>query len=124
MPRVMLVDDDETMTSLLQTFLQFEGFEVALPGVDDSFAAILESIRREQPDLVLLDINLRRFSGFDLLHALRQDSELHPTRVLMSSGMDYAMRCYQEGADAFLLKPYMPEELIGKIWQTIEKSPE
>jgi DNA-binding response OmpR family regulator len=123
MTKVMLVEDDETMLSLLRMLLQLENFEVVLAGqdtaqADSSLENILTIIRRELPDLVLLDVNLRQFNGFDLLRRIRQDAELSGLRILMSSGMDFGQRCYQEGADGFILKPYMPEELIKKIRDT------
>lgn len=115
----MVVEDDEAMLSLLHTLLQIEGFEVVhSPGTSD-LNDILDITRHEKPDLILLDVNLYRLDGFDFLHCLRQDADLKNTRVLMSSGMDFSMRCYQEGADGFILKPYMPDELIEKIHQTI-----
>jgi DNA-binding response OmpR family regulator len=115
MAKVMLVEDEPTMLSLLRTLLQIEGFEVAQLERDDSLDGIIDSIRREKPAAILLDVNLRQVNGFDVLQRLRSDAELKPIRVVMSSGMDYQMRCAQEGADDFILKPYMPEELIKKI---------
>jgi DNA-binding response OmpR family regulator len=119
MPKVMLIEDDRTMLSLLQTLLNMEGFDVAYLERDEDPEAILCAMRLEKPSLVLVDVNLRKMSGFDLLHAIRQDAELKPVRVLMSSGMDFGMRSYEEGADGFILKPYMPDELIQKIRLTI-----
>lgn len=119
MQKVMLVEDDEMMRSLLGTFLQMEGYEVIDFERDDSLDEIVNKIRHEEPALVLLDVNLRKFSGFDLLHNIRVDADLRQVRVLMSSGMDLGMRCFEEGADGFLLKPYMPDELVGKIQQTL-----
>lgn len=119
MPKVMLVEDDVTMLSLLSTLLEMEGFTVVKTDRQQNADGFVESIRQEAPDLVLLDVNLRQTNGFDVLHALRQDGTLKSIRVLMSSGMDYAMRSYQEGADGFILKPYMPDDLLKKIRQTI-----
>lgn len=120
MPKVMLIEDDDTMRALLGTLLQFEGYDVAQQKCDDELHEMLGSVRREEPALVLLDVNLCHFSGFDLLRSIRQDPDLKPVRVLMSSGMDHGLRCFQEGADGFILKPYMPDELMRKIRQTLE----
>jgi len=113
--KVMLIEDDETMLSLISTLLEFEGFQVSKLEKDGCIEDILDCIRHEKPDLILLDVHLRRTNGFDLLQEMRQDEELKSTHVLMSSGMELSSKCNQEGADGFILKPYMPEELVGKI---------
>jgi DNA-binding response OmpR family regulator len=113
--KVMLIEDDETMLSLITTLLEFEGFQVSQLEKDGCLEDILDCIRHEKPELILLDVHLRRTNGFDLLERMRQDEELKSTRVLMSSGMELSKQCDQGGADGFILKPYMPEELVGKI---------
>jgi len=110
----MLVEDDATMLSLLSTLLQIEGFDV-VKVKQDSLEGILNEMRLEKPSLALIDVYLRAASGFDILRTLRQDPELKNMRVLMSSGMDFREQCLQRGADDFILKPYMPDELIKKM---------
>lgn len=115
MAKVMLVEDDYTMRSLMRSLLQFEGFEVVgLDGRGDQ-QALVEAMRSEAPDLVILDVHLGQADGFDLLRRVRQVQGLDSLRVLMSSGMDLRERCAAEGADGFIMKPYMPDELVGKI---------
>jgi DNA-binding response OmpR family regulator len=70
--------------------------------------------------LILLDVHLRNVSGFDLVKGLRQDEQLKTTQVLMASGMELSVECRQAGADGFILKPFMPEELVGKIRNALE----
>lgn len=117
--KVMLIEDDETMLNLLRTLLEVEGFEVARMGGDGDVAEILRAVQQEMPDLVLLDVHLKQVNGFDLLRSMRQDEALKPVRVLMSSGMELSYRCLKEGADGFILKPYMPDELLEIIKDTL-----
>lgn len=117
MPKIMLIEDDRTMLSLLTILLQMENFDVCSPS-DDRPEDILAAIRQEKPDVVLLDVNLRLGNGIDLLGKMRSEEELKYTRVIMSSGMDLSHECLQAGADGFLLKPYMPDELIKLIKET------
>jgi len=117
----MLIEDDETMLTLLQTLMEFEGFQVTHLNGDESVDETIAAIRQEQPALLLLDVNLRRLDSFALLHQIRGDSQLKAIRVLMSSGMELSKQCHQEGADGFVLKPYMPEELVGIIRRTLEE---
>lgn len=114
MNKIMLVEDDATMLSLLSILLQMEGFEVRQAGEED-LEGILREIERNQPALTLIDVNLSQANGLDLLEQIRSKAELKHIKVLMSSGMDVGHACLQAGADGFLLKPYMPDELINKI---------
>jgi DNA-binding response OmpR family regulator len=114
MPKILLVEDDATMLSLLCTLLEMEGFLV-VPVKEKTLANVYEVIKREIPSLVLVDVNLHQFNGIDLLKKIRGEADLKDIRVVMSSGMDYTTKCLQEGADDFIMKPYMPDDLILKI---------
>ena len=117
MAKVMLIEDDKNMLDLLSIYLQIEGFQVTQlkPG-----ANLLENIRKERPDLVFMDVHLKgvkgeEISGLDLVKQIRQDEFTRSTRVMMASGMDVSSECRNAGADDFLLKPLIPDELIAKI---------
>ena len=112
MPKILLAEDDPTMLSLLKTLLRLEGFDSTPLGDRDD---VLDAIRREKPDVVLLDVNLPQGNGIDFLHRIRQDADLKNTVIVMSSGMPYEIECLAAGANAFLLKPYMPDTLINAI---------
>ncbi len=112
MTKIMLVEDDPTMISLLNTLLEIEGFEVVRV-VD--FDNVLQEIRQNQPDLVLMDVHLEDRDGVEVLTAVRADEEVRNVPIIMSSGMDLRDKCLRHGANDFLLKPYMPDELIFKI---------
>jgi DNA-binding response OmpR family regulator len=119
MSKVMLVEDDETMLGLLSTLLELEGFQVVHGNGQSMLEESLDELRREQPDLALVDVHLQNFNGLDLLRRLRQDEQLKRLLVLMSSGMEMSAECIYAGADGFILKPYMPDELVGKIRFTL-----
>ncbi len=121
MPKVMLIEDDETMLSLLDTLLQMEGYTVVKLDGKADIAHVMETLRSEQPSLLLLDVYLREFSGLELVRQIRQDRNLNGIRVLMSSGMELREECMNAGADEFILKPYMPDELIHSIVTMIGK---
>ena len=112
MAKVMIIEDDPTMVSLLGTLLDMEGFQVAKL---DKFNSVLEDIEREDPDLILMDVHLDSKDGLDILTELRQDKKLKATKVIMSSGMDKKYESTLAGADDFLMKPYMPDELIDLV---------
>jgi DNA-binding response OmpR family regulator len=119
MHKILLVEDDTTMLTLLQTLLQMEGFEVVLAS-EDELEKIISEIHQEKPTLAMIDVHLRYISGLEILKRIRQDVELKEICVLMSSGMDVGDKCLEEGADGFILKPYMPDELIKKIHKIVD----
>jgi DNA-binding response OmpR family regulator len=103
------------MMTALRTLLQIEGFAVDVTPDITSMDAIMQVVREGKPDVLLLDVHLRQNNGFEILARLREDNEIAGTYVVMSSGMDIKDRCLAAGADDFLLKPYMPDELLQKI---------
>jgi CheY-like chemotaxis protein len=121
MPKILLVEDDDIMISLLQTLLEIEGYEVGRYQLGED---MLRAIQRENPQLLLLDVHLRmedgeEINGFDLLKQLRREPELQSVKVIISSGLDFSKESRQAGADGFIHKPYMPEELIEVVKQTL-----
>ncbi|NLG97309.1 MAG: response regulator [Chloroflexi bacterium] len=114
--KIILIEDDSSMQSILQTLLELEGFQVVTAGDRRSESELLDLIRQEQPDIILLDVFLKDgASGIDLLRKVRSDESISKTRVVMTSGMDLRDECIQSGASDFLLKPYMPVELLDKL---------
>jgi DNA-binding response OmpR family regulator len=117
--KILLAEDDVTMVSLLTTLLKMEGFSVVALQADDDVPA---AVRRENPDVLLLDVHLLHQSGFDILDSIRKSEDIVGTRVVMSSGANVREECMNRGANGFLLKPYMPDELITILKQTIKSS--
>ena len=122
-PKILLVEDDVTMLTLLRTLLRIDGYQAVALEKDDSIEAILNTIRSEKPAVILMDVHLRQINGFDLLHSLRATADIADSRVIMSSGIDFNQRCLDEGADAFILKPYMPDDLLSKIRKLLADRP-
>lgn len=120
MPKVMVIEDDANMFSLLQMLLEFEGYEVVLWEGGGEIQQIIDEICREKPELILMDVHLRHLNGFEVLRALKNEPELDEVKVLIASGVDMTKRSNQEGADGFILKPFMPDELIREIQKTLE----
>ena len=110
MTKILLADDDFTMVALLKTLLGMEGYRVAT--LMDKTGDILDNIRKEQPDVLLMDIFLGDRNGLDVVRQIRQTADIKDLRIVMVSGIDKCRECLAAGANAFLLKPYMPEELF------------
>jgi DNA-binding response OmpR family regulator len=112
MNKVMLVEDDRTMRSLLKTLLEIEGFNV-IDLIIESEEAIFTAILQNTPDTIILDVHLQKGNGLDIVTKLRKDPKTQNIHVLMSSGMDLREKCLEAGADSFILKPYMPNDLLN-----------
>ena len=113
MKKVLLADDDFTMVALLTTLLGIEGYQVAT--LLDKSGNIMENIRREKPDILLIDIFLGSHNGVDVVRQIRAMPDMKDLRIVMVSGMDKTEECMAAGADAFLLKPYMPDTLFNLL---------
>ena len=116
MPKIMLAEDDQTMVTLLETLLGMEGYQVVSLGAYDD---VFESVRRDRPDVLLLDVHLPNANGLDVLTQLRADDETKDLSVVMTSGLNVEDECINSGANGFLLKPYMPDDLLDILKQNI-----
>ncbi len=110
--RLLIVDDDEQIRSLLTRYLTREGFAVA--GVEDG-AAMDEWLTHHPVDLVILDLMLPGEDGLSLVRRLRRGSAL-PILMLSARGDDIDRIVGLEvGADDYLAKPFNPRELLARI---------
>ena len=119
MTKVLLAEDDQNMLFLLKTLLTLEGFAVAT--VDVHSEDIVARARAEAPEAILMDVHLVNKNGIEILQTMRQDEHLKNAFVIMASGMDLKERCLAAGANLFLLKPYMPDDLINALKQGVTK---
>jgi len=120
MAKIMLIEDDPTMRSLLKTLLEMEGFEVSMGS--DKAQELLKELHEQKPDVLVMDVHLAGgVNGIDLLDSIRQDPDLKHTRVVMTSGMNYREAALAAGADGFLQKPYMVDELLDLLRDLIPR---
>lgn len=112
MLKVLLAEDDATMVALLTTLLKMEGYQVAAL---DGDANIAQAVIEAQPDILLMDVHLLRQNGMDELVKLRAAPGGESVRVLMTSGLDFKDQCLARGANAFIQKPFMPDDLLNAL---------
>ena len=121
--RILVVDDSLTVRRASQRLLERHGYAVALArdGLD-----ALEQLRLSTPDAVLLDIEMPRMDGFELLAALRDDARWRALPVAMITSRtaerhrEHAMKL---GATAYLGKPFVEEELLGLLTRWLAATP-
>jgi two-component system response regulator MprA len=113
---VLVVDDDEPITAALRRALEYEGLRVSV--ARDGYAA-LELVRRDAPDLVVLDLMLPGLSGIEVCEKLRSEpAGADPVLVLMLTARDGTadrVRGLDAGADDYLVKPFAYEELLARV---------
>ncbi len=108
MAKVLLAEDDQTMVGLLTTLLRMDGFEVNAVDPDDD---VLAAVHEYCPEFVVLDVLLSQQNGLDILEAIR-NADGDRVRIIMISGLNARDECLRRGADDFLLKPFMPDDLF------------
>jgi DNA-binding response OmpR family regulator len=110
--KILIVDDDRATSTLLRTLFEIEGFiGVVCPKPED----VLNTARREKPDVVLMDVHLAEVDSIHILKQMRIDGELQAVPVVMTSGMDVREKCEANGASAFMQKPFKPSELVALV---------
>ncbi len=108
MAKLLIVDDDKTTVSLLQTLLELDGFVVQTAGRGADVMTMLSDF---QPDVILMDYHLSDMKGVDVLRELRGHSDYATLPVVMASGLDVGQEVLAAGANQFLVKPFEPDEL-------------
>lgn len=118
MTKIIIVEDTKTIRQELETFLNRYGYEVIAP---TDFENIISIIEKEEPNLILLDINLPVFDGFYICREVRKTSQV-PIIVVTSrdSDMDELMSM-NLGADDFITKPYNTQILLARINSVLKR---
>ena len=118
--KVLVGDDDPTLRGLVAYALRQEGFLVLEAG--DGPAA-LKAIDDEAPELLVLDVNLPRMSGFEVVKRMRSDEVEIPVLLLTArSDEEDQIRGLELGADDYLTKPFSPRTLIARVHALLRRA--
>lgn len=110
--RLLLIDDDVELVSLMEEFFQAQGY--ALKGAHDGPRGLQEALTGRY-DMVLLDVMMPGFDGFEVLRRLRQQSSV-PVVMLTARGEPRSrIQGLDSGADDYLPKPFEPMELLARV---------
>jgi DNA-binding response OmpR family regulator len=119
--RVVIADDEPNLVLPLEYMLKREGYEVTV--ARDGQEA-LEAIERVHPHLVLLDVMMPRKSGFDVCQMLRADEAHRDLRIMLLTAKgrdDDVAKGLALGADAYVVKPFSPRELLRQVRELLER---
>ena len=110
--RILVVDDDTSLSEMLTIVLRNEGFETAV--IADGSQA-LTAVRELRPDLVLLDLMLPGMNGIDVCRVLRSDSGVPIVMLTAKTDTVDVVLGLESGADDYIMKPFKPKELVARV---------
>lgn len=115
MSKILIAEDDCDIRDLITFTLRFANNEVIVAGNGEEAVSLA---RQETPDLILLDVRMPRMTEYEACAAIRLEANLTniPVVFLSAKGKDSEIRAgLQAGAVEYLLKPFAPDQLIGRI---------
>lgn len=119
MAKIVIVDDDQKVTTLLGRFLAATGYQVTT--VNDSSKA-MQAANTIRPDLIILDIMMPYPDGFTLCKMLREEPKFAKTPILIITALDNSnSKATTFGANDYLAKPFNLDELAYKVETLLKK---
>jgi DNA-binding NarL/FixJ family response regulator len=119
--RILLVDDEPGVRESVQAYLEDSGYQVqTAAGAKDAW----EILQRDQPDLVISDLMMPQVDGHQFLKQMREDPRFlsMPVVFLTARGMKSdRISGYQAGCDAYISKPFDPEELVAIVKNILQR---
>jgi len=120
--RILIVEDDRTIMSVVKYFLELEGFEVVVAA---NGLIGLEAAKRELPQVIVTDCNMPIMDGVAMVKALRADARTKDICILMltsGNSVEDETRALAAGADDYILKPVEPRRLVARIKTLLARS--
>jgi two-component system, OmpR family, response regulator MtrA len=111
-PRILLVDGDLAVANLTRNVLRQHGFNVV--AVHDGVEA-MNQWAADEPDLVLLEVNLAGRNGFDVCEDIRRESSTPVIMLTTRHDEEDVLRGFEVGADDYIIKPFSPLQLVMRI---------
>jgi DNA-binding response OmpR family regulator len=119
MTKILIAEDDRDIRELIVISLKYAGYEV-VPAADGQQAVDLTV--QENPDLIMLDVRMPLLSGFEALEQIKERPQFKdtPVVILSAKGQEAEIKSGLDlGACQYILKPFAPDELIGKIQEIV-----
>ena len=122
MARILIVDDDKKIVRLVRSYLEQAGYQVLLAHAGEE---ALHSIRRDRPDLVVLDLMLPDQDGWEITRTIRSDPSLAKTPIIMlTARVEDTDRIVglEIGADDYITKPFNPREVVARVRAVLRRA--
>jgi two-component system, OmpR family, response regulator len=118
--RLLLVDDEDNLRSMLEAALRHSGFDVTPAATG---RAALDAVADAKPDLIVLDVMLPDLDGFDVCNRLRSSGDRTPVLFLTArDATEDKVRGLTMGGDDYLVKPFALDELVARIHAVLRRS--
>ncbi|MBI1882174.1 MAG: response regulator transcription factor [Chloroflexi bacterium] len=120
--RILVVDDDKQIVRLVQSYLERAGYQV-LTAYDGE--AALHAIRRERPDLMVLDLMLPNRDGWEITRLIRGEPSLAPLPIVMLTARvedTDKIVGLELGADDYIAKPFNPQEVVARVRAVLRRA--
>ncbi len=118
--RILIAEDDESIATLLEFLMRRIGHETL---VVRNGARVMETLEEFRPHLVVLDVMLPVKSGLEICRAIRADTRLRGTRVLLltaKGALDDVTQGLASGADEYVVKPFSTHDLVSRVQALLE----
>jgi two-component system, OmpR family, response regulator MprA len=119
-PRVLVVEDDDAISQVLQRSLRMEGYDVRVAG--DGLAA-LDEAHGFLPDLVILDLGLPKLDGIEVAKTLRESDDVPILVLTARDAVESRVEGLDAGADDYLVKPFERQELLARLRALLRRRP-
>ena len=121
MPKILIVDDDVTITELMKALVSMEGHQPTT--VNDSLQAV-DVAKSVEPDLITLDLMMPGLTGFELCKILHEDPHFEKIPIMIISAKDdpeSKEKAFAAGAMDYITKPFGVDQFINKIKELTRK---
>lgn len=117
--KILVVDDDRVLADVITFTLHKEGYDIikAYDGV-----VALERWQEEQPDLVILDVNMPRMGGFEVCRRIRAESDTPIMMLTVRGDEEDILGGFELGADDYIVKPFSPRQLVARVKAILRRS--
>jgi DNA-binding response OmpR family regulator len=117
--KVLIVDDDRTLADIIAFTFKREGFEVIL--AEDGEKAY-QSWKNDNPDLIILDVNIPKVDGFSVCKRIREQSDIPIILLTVRSDEEDILGGFSIGADDYITKPFSPRQLMARVKAVLRRS--
>ena len=117
--KILVVDDELEIVKVVRAYLEQSGFRVITASDGEQALAVF---RHEQPDLIVLDLNLPKLDGLDVCRAIRRDSNV--PIIMLTARVEETDRLIglEIGADDYITKPFSPREVVARVRTVLRRS--
>jgi DNA-binding response OmpR family regulator len=117
--KALVVDDDRVLADVVAFTLRREGFQISLAYDGES---ALRRWAEEQPDLIVLDVNMPKMDGFEVCRRIREKADTPILLLTVRSEEDDIVHGLQLGADDYITKPFSPRQLVARAQAVLRRA--